>query len=153
VVPCLQANLDFRGGDGYIGACSFPVTVGQSVFMMRWWVVRSEPETLEMNWRHYSLLFLISLAVYPGGFPFTCVSYMDFRLLLCPGEYKLANGHGFTEPFLWNYLDNPSGLRTPRILLDAPGILLAAAGAVLFGPHPGPPPGSDSWLWRLPSRR
>ena len=88
-----------------------------------------------MNWRHYSLLFLLSLAVIILVASFQPASgYMDSDYYFA-GGIQLANGHGFTEPFLWNYLDNPSGLPHPSHSYWMPlASLLAAAGAVLFGP-------------------
>jgi hypothetical protein len=66
-----------------------------------------------MNWRHYGILFTIGLIV-----PFvvsrfqSLPGYMDADYYFS-GGVQLANGHGFTEPYLWNYLDNPAGLPHP----------------------------------------
>jgi hypothetical protein len=66
-----------------------------------------------MNWRHYAILFVIGLIV-----PFivsrfqTLPGYMDADYYFA-GGIQLANGKGFTEPYLWNYLDDPSGLPHP----------------------------------------
>ncbi len=48
---------------------------------------------------------------------------------------NLARGQGLTEPFLWNYLDNPAGLPHPSHLYWMPlPTLIAWAGLALFGP-------------------
>ncbi len=52
----------------------------------------------------------------------------------CATGLQLASGRGFTEPFLWNYLDDPQGLPHPSHAYWMPlASLLAAAGAALFG--------------------
>ena len=38
--------------------------------------------------------------------------YMDAEYYYA-GGLRLAGGDGFTEPFIWNYLDNPPGLPHP----------------------------------------
>lgn len=66
-----------------------------------------------MNWRHYVVLFVIGLLVPFGVSRFqTLPGYMDADYYFS-GGVQLANGHGFTEPYLWNYLDNPSDLPHP----------------------------------------
>ena len=66
-----------------------------------------------MNWRHYLVLFLIGLLV-----PFAISrfqhlpGYMDADYYFAGGA-ELAKGNGFTEPYLWNYLDDPQGLPHP----------------------------------------
>jgi len=66
-----------------------------------------------MNWRHYLILFLIGLLV-----PFAISrfqhlpGYMDADYYFAGGA-ELAKGNGFTEPYLWNYLDDPQGLPHP----------------------------------------
>ncbi|MBE3065889.1 MAG: hypothetical protein IMZ73_00445, partial [Chloroflexi bacterium] len=88
-----------------------------------------------MNWRQYLLLSLLGLAAVafvaalqpsPG--------YMDADYYYA-GGLQLVNGHGFTEPYLWNYLDDPAGLPHPSHAYWMPlAALLAAAAAALFGP-------------------
>ena len=88
-----------------------------------------------MTWRMSLLLAGLGLAVAllvaaiqpaPG--------YMDADYYYAGGR-DLATGHGFTEMVLWNYLDNPTGLPHPANAYWMPlASLLAAAGAVLFGP-------------------
>lgn len=66
-----------------------------------------------MNWRHYSILFVVGLMV-----PFvvsrfqSLPGYMDADYYFA-GGIRLAEGHGFSEPYLWNYLDDPAGLPHP----------------------------------------
>jgi hypothetical protein len=66
-----------------------------------------------MNWRHFVTLFVIGLMV-----PFVVSrfqnlpGYMDADYYFA-GGVQLAEGHGFTEPYLWNYLDDPAGLPHP----------------------------------------
>ena len=66
-----------------------------------------------MTWRHYAILFVIGLIV-----PFlvsrfqSLPGYMDADYYFA-GGVQLAEGRGFTEPYLWNYLDDPEGLPHP----------------------------------------
>ena len=66
-----------------------------------------------MNWRHYAILFFIGLLVPLAVSRFqTLPGYMDADYYFA-GGIQLANGKGFSEPYLWNYLDNPVGLPHP----------------------------------------
>ncbi len=50
------------------------------------------------------------------------------------GALRLAQGHGFTEPYLWNYLGNPQLLPQPSHLYWMPlTSIVAAASMFLFG--------------------
>lgn len=50
------------------------------------------------------------------------------------GGMQLVKGAGFTEPYLWNYLDDPAGLPHPSHSYWFPlASILAAAGMYLFG--------------------
>jgi hypothetical protein len=66
-----------------------------------------------MTWRHYVILFVIGLII-----PFlisrfqSLPGYMDADYYFA-GGVQLAEGRGFTEPYLWNYLDDPEGLPHP----------------------------------------
>ncbi len=66
-----------------------------------------------MNWRHYLTLFIIGLAI-----PFAVSrfqelpGYMDADYYFA-GGIQLAEGKGFTEPYIWNYLSDPQGLPNP----------------------------------------
>jgi len=66
-----------------------------------------------MNWRHYTILFVVGFLVPFGISRFQSLpGYMDADYYFT-GGVQLAQGRGFTEPYLWNYLDNPSGLPHP----------------------------------------
>ncbi|RPJ28167.1 MAG: hypothetical protein EHM33_05435 [Chloroflexi bacterium] len=66
-----------------------------------------------MNWRHYAILFVIGLVVPFAVSRFQSLpGYMDADYYFA-GGIQLANGQGFTEPYLWNYLDDPAGLPHP----------------------------------------
>ena len=66
-----------------------------------------------MTWRHYLLLFVVGLLVPFGISRFQSQpGYMDADYYFV-GGIQLAEGKGFTEPYLWNYLDNPTGLPHP----------------------------------------
>lgn len=58
--------------------------------------------------------------------------YMDVAYYTT-GALQLARGEGFTEPFIWNYLDRPAGLPHPGFLYWMPlPSILAAPFAILF---------------------
>ncbi|HLO29491.1 MAG TPA: hypothetical protein VK249_10170 [Anaerolineales bacterium] len=66
-----------------------------------------------MNWRHYAILFVIGLIVPFGVSRFQSMpGYMDADYYFA-GGMQLAEGHGFNEPYLWNYLDDPAGVPHP----------------------------------------
>jgi hypothetical protein len=66
-----------------------------------------------MNWRHYAILFVIGLSVPFAVSRFQSLpGYMDADYYFA-GGLQLAKGQGFTEPYLWNYLDDPAGLPHP----------------------------------------
>src|SRR5512136_2130317 len=60
-------------------------------------------------------------------------NYMDAAYYLVGGQ-RLAQGQGFTDPYVWNYLDQPSGLPHPSHLywMPLPSILVAISQAI-FG--------------------
>ena len=84
--------------------------------------------------RDYGLLFVLALLVtlvivalqpVPG--------YMDADYYYAGGK-QLASGHGFTDPFLWNYLDHPQGLPQPSNSYWNPlAAIVAAGGMALTG--------------------
>jgi len=58
--------------------------------------------------------------------------YMDVAYYAA-GAVRLAEGGGLSEPFLWNYMDDPAGLPHPGFLYWMPlSSLLAAPFAALF---------------------
>jgi hypothetical protein len=66
-----------------------------------------------MNWRHYVALFLIGWIVPFAVSRFqTLPGYMDADYYFA-GGLQLARGHGFNEPYIWNYLDDPGELPHP----------------------------------------
>ena len=80
-----------------------------------------------MSWRHYAILFFIGLVV-----PFivsrfqSLPGYMDADYYFA-GGIQLAEGRGFTEPYLWNYLDDPAGLPHPSHTYWMPLASIASA--------------------------
>lgn len=59
--------------------------------------------------------------------------YMDADYYYAAG-IQLAEGKGFTEPFLWNYVDDPAGLPHPSHLYWMPlASVIAAAGMKIGG--------------------
>ncbi|MEJ2708364.1 MAG: hypothetical protein P8074_12185 [Anaerolineales bacterium] len=87
-----------------------------------------------MKLRIYFLLFLLGILMA------SCVSlfqhapgYMDADYYYA-GGLSLARQEGFVEPFLWNYLDDPTGLPHPSHAYWMPlASILAAAGMALVG--------------------
>jgi len=63
-----------------------------------------------MSYKAYLLLFFLSLAVLLISAAFQPVpGFMDAEYYFA-GGLQLAQGKGFTESYLWNYLDDPTGL-------------------------------------------
>jgi hypothetical protein len=87
-----------------------------------------------MNWRPYLLLGLSGFAIVLFASAFQeSPGYMDAEYYYA-GGVKLAQGDGFTEEILWNYLDDPGGLPHPSHTYWMPfGSILAAAGMKLSG--------------------
>jgi len=87
-----------------------------------------------MNVRLYVLLYLYALLVLLAVSAFQSrPGYMDAEYYYANG-LGLAQGQGFSEPFLWNYLDEPQGLPHPAFTYWMPlSSLLAAAGIELSG--------------------
>jgi hypothetical protein len=87
-----------------------------------------------MRWYFYLLLGLLglTLALTTGWFQ-TSPGYMDADYYFA-GGLRLAQGHGFTETILWNYLDNPTALPHPAFSYWMPlASIIAAAGMVATG--------------------
>jgi hypothetical protein len=86
------------------------------------------------SYRPYILLFLLAILVrVAAALPQHQPGYMDaaysYDIAL-----NLARGQGFVEPFLWNYLDDPSGLPHPSHLYWMPlPTLLAWVGLMVLG--------------------
>jgi hypothetical protein len=87
-----------------------------------------------MTRRDLILLFCCGL-LFAGGVAWFQVSpgYMDADYYFA-GGLRLVQGHGFTETYLWNYLDNPQSLPHPSHGYWFPlASILAAAGMWLTG--------------------
>ena len=96
-----------------------------------------------MNWRNFLFLFLFALLI-SGLVAFfqTSPGYMDADYYYA-GGVRLAEGQGFTEEILWNYLDNPDGLPHPSHAYWMPLASLAAAlGMIITG-------STEFWAGRL----
>ena len=66
-----------------------------------------------MNWRHYVILFIIGLIIPVTISRFQSLpGYMDADYYYA-GGIQLASGKGFNEPYIWNYLDDPTSLPHP----------------------------------------
>lgn len=82
-----------------------------------------------MSWKRYALLALLGVALAFGVAQFEPFpGYLDADYYFA-GGVQLANGRGFTEPYLWNYLDNPRGLPHPSHTYWMPlSSMIAAVG-------------------------
>jgi hypothetical protein len=82
--------------------------------------------------RIYLALWALGLALVLLAAAFQSVpGYMDAEYYYA-GGLRLAEGSGFSEPFLWNYLNDPVGLPTPSHTYWMPlASILAALGMVL----------------------
>ncbi len=87
-----------------------------------------------MNWRIYLLLAVLGLGLSIGVAQFQHFpGYLDSDYYFA-GGMQLAQGKGFTEPYLWNYLDDPQGLPHPSHSYWLPlSSIIAAAGLLLTG--------------------
>jgi hypothetical protein len=91
-----------------------------------------------MTWRLYLLLAFLGLAtVSLVAFFQSSPGYMDADYYYV-GGMRLVDGFGFTEPYLWNFLDDPLGLphASHGYWMPLASILAAASAALL---------GSTSW--------
>jgi hypothetical protein len=86
-----------------------------------------------MTWRKYLLLALLGLAVVTLVASFQhSPGYMDADYYYA-GGIQLDEGYGFTEPYLWNYLDDPVGIPHPSNAYWMPlASIVAAAGLRIF---------------------
>jgi hypothetical protein len=120
-----------------------------------------------MTWRLYLLLAILGLAstLFVSAFQ-PSPGYMDADYYYA-GGLQLVTGHGFTEPYLWNYLDDPVGLPHPSHAYWMPlaSLLVAFGAAILrsaswFAARTGfllvaalVPPITSSLAWTFSSRR
>ncbi len=87
-----------------------------------------------MNWRNYFVLYLVGIGMIWLVAQFqTAPGYMDADYYLA-GGMQLAEGKGFTEPFIWNYLNDPKTLPVASHAYWMPlASIVAATGLKLFG--------------------
>lgn len=87
-----------------------------------------------MNWRHFAILLILGLSVPLAVARFQSLpGYMDADYYFA-GGIQLAEGRGFTEPYLWNYLDDPEGLPHPSHTYWMPlASIVSALGMWLTG--------------------
>ncbi len=100
-----------------------------------------------MTFRAYLFLFIIAL-IFAFGIAYfqSSPGYMDADYYFVTGQ-QLARGEGFSEPFLWNYLDDPDGLPHPSHAYWMPlASLLSALGVRLT---PGFEFASAQWIFIL----
>ncbi len=79
------------------------------------------------------ILFLLGLVInLTAAFLQSVPGYMDAEYYYA-GAVRIAGGDGFTEPFLWNYLDDPVGLPHPSHTYWMPLASLVATVGMLIG--------------------
>lgn len=79
------------------------------------------------------ILFLLGLVInLAAAFLQPVPGYMDAEYYYA-GAVRIAGGDGFTEPFLWNYLDDPAGLPHPSHTYWMPLASLVASAGMLIG--------------------
>ena len=86
-----------------------------------------------MSRRDLTLIFVIALAARIAVAAFQAhPGYMD-AYYYAVGADRLAGGHGFTEPYVWNYLDDPTSLPHPSHLywMPLPSLLGALSMSIL----------------------
>jgi hypothetical protein len=88
----------------------------------------------QMNWQRYAFLFIIGLLVPFAVSRFQSLpGYMDADYYFA-GGIQLAQGKGFTEPYIWNYLSNPQGLPHPSHTYWMPlASIVSALGMWIMG--------------------
>lgn len=87
--------------------------------------------------RLYGLLFLGGLILYGLAALFLQTpGYMDADYYFATGQ-QLARNYGFSEPFLWNYLNDPNGLPQPSHAYWMPLASLIAAAGLALAPEAG----------------
>jgi len=89
-----------------------------------------------MNWRNYLCLSIINVLIIIIVLSIQTVpGYMDAEYYYL-GGLQLVEGNGFSEPIIWNYLDDPSGLPHPSHSYWMPlASIISAIGMKIFGLH------------------
>ena len=83
------------------------------------------------TWRWLSLFVLGLFVAGLGCIWIQSPGYMDADYYFATGQV-LSRGRGFIEPFIWNYLDDPSGISHPSHLYWLPLTSLIAALPMTF---------------------
>jgi hypothetical protein len=86
-----------------------------------------------VNRKVYLVFFLLGLAVTAlAGVLERTPGYMDAQYYAAQGQ-DIAQGKGFSQYFLWNYLDDPAGIPHPAFTYWMPLAALVAAGGAALG--------------------
>jgi hypothetical protein len=88
---------------------------------------------MKLPGRDVGWVFALALIVrLLAALPQTQPNYMDAAYYLVGGQ-RLAQGYGFNDPYVWNYLDQPQSLPHPSHLywMPLPSILVAASQSFL----------------------
>ncbi len=87
-----------------------------------------------MSRKNYLFLFILGLIVQLAVARFEKVpGYLDADYYMA-GGMQLAQGRGFTEPYIWTYLDDPQGLPHPSHGYWMPlASIVAALGMIVVG--------------------
>ncbi len=95
-----------------------------------------------MTRKDYAILFLISVVVITtAGLLQKSAGYMDAEYYAVTGK-GLISGNGFSQNFLWNYLDDPAGIPHPSNTYWMPLASIFSAISISF--HQG---GQKTTLW------
>ena len=87
--------------------------------------------TLRRDW--LAVLALALIVRWLAALPQMQPNYMDAAYYTVGGQ-RLAQGYGFTDPYVWHYLDQPATLPQPSHLYWMPlPSLLVAASQLIFG--------------------
>jgi hypothetical protein len=94
---------------------------------------RNQDERQRMSRKFLFFLFAAGLVLsFTAAWFETVPGYMDAEYYY-GGALRLAQGNGWTETVLWNYLDNPSGIPHPAHVYWMPlASFLAVPGMVIF---------------------
>ncbi len=137
IVPWLLYYLSFTGSYKFASELTFlflPHSTLIGLYWIRWWAIRP-PRIFSdlaittrnsylvtrhfhpMSSRTYLFLFLFGLVVTSVISYFEPIpGYLDSDYYYA-GGIQLATGKGFTEPYLWNYLDGDPRFRTRHIVI------------------------------------